>query len=79
MITREKADNRERMVKRAMNLVDYNITPDNDIMFVSGPYAGRKVRALWIEGSDQRDYIVKSLARRGDKVVTEILKELYCN
>ena len=76
MIARESADNKARKV--TMKLPDYKITEDNDILLITGNYAGRHVRALWLEGSDQRDYVIKNLYRRGDKSVVEILKELFC-
>jgi len=79
MLSSEKAEMKKKAIQAKIKFVDYKITEDNDIMLVSGPYAGRKVRALWLEGSDQRDYIYKNLYRRGDEAVVQILKELFCD
>lgn len=78
MIAREEADKKAQKVKSYMKLVEYRVTDENDIMLITGTYSGRHVRALWLEGSDQRDYIIKQLYRRGDDNVVSILKELFC-
>ena len=78
MISGERAEEKRRVIQYN-KLASYKVTEDNDIIIVSGPYAGRKVRALWLEGSDQRDYIYKNLYQRGDEIVVQILKELFCD
>jgi hypothetical protein len=51
---------------------------DGDIHIISGPYAGYWVKAMWCQGPDERDYIFKHIYKRGDEVVVNIIKELFC-
>ena len=77
MARREKAHEAAKRQQKQLNLVGYQVEGD-DILLTNGPYGGRKVRELFVQGPIERDYIVKNLWFRGDDRVVQIINSLVC-
>lgn len=77
MLRKEKAGYKTDRMIRKHNPVRYEIEED-DIIILSGPYTGRKVRELWPLGPVERDYIVKKLWSTGDEKIVKIINSMTC-
>ena len=51
---------------------------DDDILILNGPYAGFWVKAMWLQGPDERDYIIRCIYKKGDPEAVRIIKSLFC-
>jgi hypothetical protein len=78
MIRKEEAVKQEAKTKRWLKLDEYKIDGD-DVILLTGPYAGKSVKYLWSLGPAQRDYVFKNLYKRGDAELMEIIKALFCD
>lgn len=55
----------------------YKIEND-DILILNGSYAGFWVKAMWLQGPDERDYIIRNIYKKGDPEAVRIIKSLFC-
>ena len=74
---REEAAEKARRKVRKLDLVEYAVEGD-DIVFLSGPYRGRKVKEMFLAGIAERDYIMQHLWFRNDDNVTQIINSMTC-
>ena len=77
MVRGEEALNKERFKLNRKGAPHYRVE-DNDIIFLTGPYANEKISVLWFQGSEERDYIFKYLYNSKDSVVQGIVKQFFC-
>ena len=62
---------------KSLDRLDYEILED-DVKFLSGPYAGDLLSELWLKGPNERDWVVNKLWSKNDVQVNEIIKKLAC-
>ena len=77
MIRREQAGVRADKMKRKIDMVEYKIE-DDDIIMLSGRYAGKTVKEIFFNSATERDYIVEKIWMGGDKDVVRIINSLVC-
>lgn len=77
LMRREKAGDKARKVQRILKQVEFRIE-DDDILFLTGPYHGQYVRALFHKGPVERDYIVKYVWFQHDEEAVRIINSLTC-
>lgn len=77
MIRAEEALSKERRLKVNRSAPHFRIEGD-DIFLLSGPYANYWVKALWCQGSEERDYIYKYVYSSKIPEVKRIIKQLFC-
>ena len=76
MMRNESAQNKAKF--RSREKAEFRIEA-NDLLLITGPYAGTRVRELWERGPDERDYVFKSVYINRDPEVQRIIKSLFCN
>ena len=70
---------KEKAAKKQPKITSVEYTVENeDITILSGPYAGKKVKELFITGPAERDYVVKHIWFTGGEKVTKIINGLMC-
>ncbi len=80
MLRKEKAGKKAATVQRKVDLVKFELTEDGeDILIVSGPYANKTLRSLWVAGPSERDYVVEKLWSTGDEKVIKVITSLVCD
>lgn len=68
-------DNKRDVPKKGHDV--YRIE-ENDILLITGPHSGKRIRELWEQGSDEdRDYVNK-IYKQGDADAMRIIKSLFC-
>jgi hypothetical protein len=75
-VRNESAQSKAKFVSRSK--AEFRIE-ENDLLLLTGPYAGSRVRELWDRGPDERDYIFKSIYINRDSEVQRIIKSLFCS
>jgi len=77
MVRREKAGQKAARQARKVEKVEYQVEGE-DIVLLSGPFAGQYVSQLFFEGAEQRDFVVKHLWLSHDEKVMEIIRRFLC-
>jgi len=78
MIRQDQATEKAKFVQSSM-LLDKYVVENGDVLLLTGPYSGYRVREVWERGEVERDYLFKNIYQRGDQEVIRIMKALFCN
>jgi hypothetical protein len=73
---RQNAEN-VKLNKRRQELAEYEILED-DILFLSGLYVGKKLSEVWKISKEARDWVIKSLWALGNEDVNKVIRLYLC-
>ena len=74
----EAANEASRKMQRKEDKVVFRVE-DEDVLILSGQYAGHKVRDLFQKGPLERDYVVKKIWFTGDPQAVKVVNSLVCS
>ncbi len=64
--------------KKLKSAKDIYKLEENDILFLSGPYAGKRVNEIWSIDDKSKDYVFRQFYNCSDINVLSFLKRLLC-
>jgi len=77
MVRRDKAAQKAKSRAKRVDQVKYEID-NNDIVLLSGPYAGKYASQVFTQGVKERDWLIKNLWFTHDADVMAIIRGLLC-